>query len=76
MTEEKKSFEESLDLLQSCVDSLEEGNLPLKETLEKFDKGLKLVHSCNAELDVAEQRIEKIIEKDGEPESEPFEQEK
>ena len=72
--ENKKSFEENLEKLKKSVDSLEEEELPLKETLEKFEEGLKLSKLCNEELEVAQKKIEKIIEKDGKPTSESFEE--
>lgn len=71
--EDKKSFEENLEKLKESVKSLEDGELPLKETLEKFEEGLKLSKLCSAELESAQKKIEKIIEKDGKPTSEPFE---
>ena len=72
--EDKKSFEENLEKLKESVKSLEDGELPLKETLEKFEEGLKLSKLCSGELESAQKKIEKIIEKDGKPTSEPFEE--
>ena len=72
--EDKKSFEENLEKLKESVKSLEDGELPLKETLEKFEEGLKLSKLCSGELASAQKKIEKIIEKDGKPTSEPFEE--
>lgn len=72
--ENKKSFEENLEQLKESVKSLEEGELPLKETLEKFEDGLKLSKLCSEELEVSQKKIEKIIEKDGKPTTEPFEE--
>ena len=71
---DKKSFEENLDKLKESVRSLEKGELPLKETLEKFEEGLKLSKLCNEELEVAQKKIEKIIEIDGKPTVESFEE--
>jgi len=70
----KKSFEENLEQLNESVKSLEEGELPLKETLEKFEDGLKLSKLCSEELETAQKKIEKIIEKNGKPTTEPFEE--
>lgn len=69
---DKKSFEENLEQLKESVKSLEEGELPLKETIEKFEEGLKLSKQCRDELETAQKKIEKIIEKDGKPTTEPF----
>lgn len=75
MEDNKKSFEENLKKLGESVKSLEAGELPLKETLEKFEEGIKLSKLCTKELEIAQQRVEKIIEKDGKIVSEPFERE-
>jgi len=72
MTNKKKSFEENLEELKESVKSLEEGDLPLEETVEKFEEGLKVSKLCSEELEIAQKKIEKIIEKDGKPVSEPF----
>jgi len=73
MDSKKKSFEENLNKLEESVKSLEDGELPLKETLEKFEEGLKVSKLCTEELGTAQQKIEKLIEKNGEIVSEPFE---
>ena len=70
----KKTYEENLDKLKESVKSLEDGELPLKETLEKFEEGLKLSNLCNEELEIAQRKIEKIIEINGKPKAEPFEE--
>ncbi len=71
----KKSFEENLEQLKKSVKCMEEGELPLKETLEKFEEGLKLSKLCSEELETAQKKIEKIIEKNGKITTEPFEDE-
>jgi len=63
MSSEKKSFEENLKELEEIVRTLEKGESPLKETLEKFEEGLSLSNLCTEELEAAKQRIEEIIEK-------------
>ena len=74
MTNKNESFEENLEKLKESVKSLEKGDLPLKETLEKFEEGLKVSKLWSEELDTAQKKIEKIIEKDGKLISEPFEE--
>jgi len=71
--DDKKSFEENLNKLIESVKSIEEGDLPLKETLEKFEEGIKLSKLCTEELEKAQQRIEKLTQKNGEIISEQFE---
>jgi len=71
---DKKCFEDNLEKLKESVRDLEEGDLPLKETLDKFEEGLKLSKLCNEELEVAQKKIEKIIEIDGKVKAEQFEE--
>ena len=59
----EKSFEKSLADLETIVGKLEDGDLPLEESLELFEKGIKLSRECRARLANAERRIE-ILMKD------------
>ncbi len=54
----EKSFENSLLELEEIVGRLETGDLPLEESLELFEKGIKLSRECRARLTNAERRIE------------------
>ena len=63
----EKSFETSLAELESIVDRLEGGDLPLEESLELFEKGIKLSRECRTRLTNAERRIEVLMkDADGE----------
>ncbi len=59
----EKSFETSLAELEQIVTKLEDGDLPLEESLELFEKGIKLSRECRERLTKAERRIE-ILMKD------------
>jgi len=60
-----QSFETSLDELESLVDKLEKGQLTLDESLELFEKGMKLARVCNTKLSEAERKIEILTEENG-----------
>lgn len=65
-TPEPKTFEESLDQLESIVRKLEDGEMPLEESLELFERGVKLSRECRDRLTKAERRIEVLLkESDG-----------
>lgn len=74
MEKEKEiSFEKALEKLETIVESLEEGNLPLEDTLKMFSEGMDLLKSCQEKLKTVETKIEKLIaEKNGEIITEPF----
>jgi len=57
----EKSFEVSLAELEKIVAKLEDGDLPLEQSLELFEKGIKLSRECRSRLANAERRIEILI---------------
>lgn len=59
----EKTFETSLAELEQIVAKLEDGDLPLEESLSLFEQGIKLSRECRERLANAERRIE-ILMKD------------
>jgi exodeoxyribonuclease VII small subunit len=57
----EKSFETSLTALEEIVGKLEDGDLPLEQSLELFEKGIKLSRECRDRLTSAERRIEVLM---------------
>jgi len=61
-------FERALAELESIVEQLEKGNVPLEESIAIYARGEALKNHCDALLKSAEQRIEKItLGADGKP---------
>jgi exodeoxyribonuclease VII small subunit len=56
-------FEEAVKKLESIVDAMESGDLPLETLLQRFEDGTRLVKLCQARLEQAELQIQKL-EKD------------
>ena len=56
-----KTFEQSLDELETIVKKLEDGDLPLEKSLELFEQGVKLSRECRERLTTAERRIEVLM---------------
>jgi len=56
----KKSvdFEESLNRLETIVQTLEAGELSLEDSLKAFEEGVKLTRECQRLLKDAEQKVE------------------
>ena len=70
----KLSFETALEKLETIVESMESGEVPLAELLEKFEHGTKLLKVCEVRLKDAELRIEQLKkQKDGSIAFEKFE---
>lgn len=53
----KKTYETAVKRLQEIVKLLENGGLPLDESVKLFEEGAKLAKFCNDELKNAEQKI-------------------
>ncbi|TBU78730.1 exodeoxyribonuclease VII small subunit [Pseudomonas daroniae] len=66
-------FEQSLTDLQTLVERLENGELSLEESLSAFEQGIRLTRDCQASLTQAEQKVQILLERDGELEAAPFE---
>ncbi|HMJ07475.1 MAG TPA: exodeoxyribonuclease VII small subunit [Pyrinomonadaceae bacterium] len=60
----EKTFEASLNELEAVVQQLENGDLPLEESLKLFEDGVRLSRECRERLTSAERRIE-VLMKDG-----------
>ena len=62
------SFEEALRALEQVVRKLEGGEATLDESIALYERGEKLRAHCQARLDSAQARIEKIVQgADGKP---------
>lgn len=72
MSKKEYTFEENLKRLQELVEDLESGNLPLKESMDKFQKALEIIKHCYEELESSELKIETIVKKDGKIITESF----
>ena len=70
------NLEKALADLESLVDELEGGELPLDKAMKKFEEGIKLTQSCQAALKEAEQKVQILLKSAGGEESlEKFEPE-
>ncbi len=61
MARKKEKFEEALKKLEAIVAQMEEGDLPLEETLKAFEEGVRLARFCASKLDEAERKVEKLM---------------
>ena len=71
------SFEEALAKLESIVESMESGDVPLADLIARFEQGTKLLQVCETRLKEAELRIEQLKKsKDGSLSLEKFDTER
>ncbi len=59
------NLEKALADLESLVDELESGDLPLEKAMKKFEEGIKLTRSCQVALKDAEQKVEILLKSAG-----------
>ena len=68
---ESLDFESAASLLETIIDDLEQGDVPLERSLEAYDRGQRLVARCREILDQAAERMREVelepIEEEGDP---------
>jgi len=69
---EKPDFETSLKELESLVEAMEKGDLSLEDSLSHFERGVQLSRTCQQALKVAEQKVEILMQKSGQEDIVPF----
>ncbi|PCJ26868.1 MAG: exodeoxyribonuclease VII small subunit [SAR86 cluster bacterium] len=71
MTKKKTTsfdFEKALENLEELVTAMEEGDLSLEESLQAFEQGIKLTRECQNALKKAEQKVQILINDNGDTE--------
>jgi exodeoxyribonuclease VII small subunit len=66
-------FEQALAELETLVERLERGDLPLDEALKLFERGVALTRHCQASLQAAQQRVEILLKRGAKAQPEAFE---
>ena len=62
------NFEKALENLEELVSSMENGELSLEDSLKAFERGIKLTRECQAALKDAEQKVQVLINEEGDTE--------
>ncbi|OGQ97969.1 MAG: exodeoxyribonuclease VII small subunit [Deltaproteobacteria bacterium RIFOXYD12_FULL_57_12] len=69
----KKNFEDALKDLEQITRELDEGALSLEDSLDRFEKGIKLVEYCSRKLNDVQKKVDTLLKKDGALNAVPFE---
>ena len=64
-TKQAIDLEKALGDLETLVEELESGDLPLEKAMQKFEDGIKLTRSCQSALKDAEQKVEVLLKSAG-----------
>ena len=59
------NFERSIEQLETLVAAMEDGELSLEDSLEAFEKGIKLTRECQSALRQAEQKVQVLMDESG-----------
>lgn len=65
MEKKELTFEENLEKLETIVKDLESGNISLDKAIDSFNEAIKLAKLCDEKLKNAEEKVNKILNKDG-----------
>ena len=71
MPKREPSFEDAYRQLETIVQKLEAGSLPLEESIALYEEGMRLAQLCNKQLDTAELRVTQITAEALEPAATP-----
>lgn len=67
------TFEKAMQKLEEIVQELEAGELPLEDSLKKFEEGVKLSKYCSCMLDETEKKVALLLKnRDGNLFESPF----
>ena len=73
LDEKNISFETAAAELETIVQALEKGDLPLEEAVSLFEKGVRLSRLCSGKLDTAQEKVRRLlVEQEGELLTLPF----
>lgn len=64
MAKETK-FEDNLKELETIIHELENGEIDLDSSIEKYTKAMKLVSECEKKLNTVEEKVNKILNENG-----------
>lgn len=56
----KITIEESFASLDAIIEELQNGDLTLEESFQKYEEGMKLIKNCNTAIDKLEKKLEVI----------------
>ena len=68
------NFEKSLAELETLVETMENGEISLEDSLKHFERGISLTRACQQALEEADQKVKILMEKDNSSSLEGFEQ--
>lgn len=56
------SYEALMDRLEQIIARMDDGNIPLEESLDAFDEGMLIIQAAREKLDSYKARIEETVQ--------------
>ena len=69
------NFEAAMQELETLVERMEQGEQSFEDSLANFERGIALTRNCQRSLQETEQKIQQLIDKNGQQELVPFNEE-
>lgn len=69
------NFEQAMGELESLVEKMEQGESTLEDSLKDFERGVQLTRLCQKSLQTAEQKVQILMQQNGQQQLTPFEEE-
>lgn len=66
MEKKEQKFEDKMKELETIIGDLENGEIDLDESIEKYTKAMKLVKECDEKLKTIEEQVSKMVTEDNE----------
>lgn len=67
------TFEQNVKQLETTVNQLEQGDMPLEDAIKLFEEGMRLSAACKQQLEAAEGKVQMLMkQRDGSLQPEPF----
>lgn len=71
-SQELFNFEAALSELNQLVEQMEQGGMSLEDALKNFERGIALTRACQSALKTAEQKVQILLEQNGQAGLAPF----
>ena len=65
MAKQEVKFEDKMKELEDIISELENGEIDLDQSIEKYTRAMKLVKECNEKLKSVEEQVSKMVTEDG-----------
>ena len=70
MAVKKQTYEENIDQIDEILEKLENGELSLEDSINEYEKAIKLIKESEKLLEIGEGKVLKVLEKNGKLETE------